>query len=856
MLKRIISAVLLLAALSAGLVTPVSAADTESDYRYLNMVELGIISGDESENYIVTRGEFAAIICGLFGMNEQEAFDYALNFSDLDANDSNYNNIKKVVALNLFSGFPDLTFRSQEPITVEQALKVLAAAAGFTEEAEARGGFPNGYTTVAKNIGLLKKAGISAYNANVKRKELGILLFNLMITPVNEMRTIGGETIYYEQTEEIFAEKYLNLLYITDILEANDYTNLSTSVTEVAQDHVVVSGEILESKQRSDRFFVGRWVSVFYDKDTMKIASITERRSDEEEVVFMSKDVSNLDNRKITSNVSGRSKTYKIPSDAMFVYNDRFVMSYDLAELQNDKDYRITLLDNDGSGEYDIVFVEDYTTIVVSRKNSDKEIFDKLTGSAQAGSVSTPASVSLDDSGEKKVLLYDSSGNIASFDDITENTVVTVIENTNYVRAYLSKIVNTDSVVSVDEENGHTFAECENDTYFVTVQLEAWLAENNVIGKKVELCLDIYGDAAYIVLTGDAEALYGYLVKARIVEDEAIQTMILKIFTADGEMKSFETTEKVKINGYIFRPEDMSDVPADISAAQPVCYTLDEGKVKKLETAKDYLGKNEDGFFKGVSIKGKNIAFTTKVFGGVIEVGKNTVAFIIPENPKDDEAYKVKIGDSYESRIYDIDAYYKSKESETADFLVITSNINTLTYEEPVAVIIKVLDVFYKDEIYKKVTYFSAGAERAAYVREQDLSAAADLGKGDAVRIKVDAANEILNLEHIYDYDLDKFKLSSNPTSSDFNDSLRIGMGYIARVYAGRARVSPTPVYTTDSSTFALEVHKLALYDIIMVDTTNGGVDIYSGKESNIDVGNKVVYVTRSGGGKALVIYK
>ena len=168
MIKKLISAALALAVILPSAM-PASAADSKTDYRYINMTELGIISSDEDTDYIVTRGEFASVICGLFGMSEDEAEEYAVSFSDLDAGDDDYTSIKRVVAMKLFSGFPDLTFRSREAVTVEQALKVVASAAGFAEEAEARGGFPKGYIAVAKSAGLLKKTGISSYKSNIKR---------------------------------------------------------------------------------------------------------------------------------------------------------------------------------------------------------------------------------------------------------------------------------------------------------------------------------------------------------------------------------------------------------------------------------------------------------------------------------------------------------------------------------------------------------------------------------------------------------------------------------------------------------------------------------------------------------------
>ena len=364
-------------------------------------------------------------------------------------------------------------------------------------------------------------------------------------------------------------------------------------------------------------------------------------------------------------------------------------------------DYRITLLDNDGSGRYDIVFVEDYTTVVTARKNGDKEIFDKLSDSL---------SVSLSDDNGRRVLLYDTDGKTADFEDIAENTVVTAIENAGYVRAVISKSIRTDTH-SIGTDGNKSIAEGEADTYFIGAQLESRLSENNIIGRKVKLYLDCYGDIAYIILSDDTGEVCGYLVRAWIASDEATPPILLKIFTADGEMKRFEATAKVKVNGTNYRPEDMSDVPQELSGAQPVLYTVTEGKINKLVTPKSYLSSNEDGFFKGVSVKNKNVAINSSIFGGVIEADRDTIAFIIPSDTSDEEAYEVKKGSSYESRLYDIDAYYTSKDSAAADVLVITSNINTLTYEEPVAVIVKTVKEYYKDEVCKRVTYFCRGLE-------------------------------------------------------------------------------------------------------------------------------------------------
>lgn len=157
-MKKILALVLTLT-MVLGTFTFVAAAPedvvgTDCEDAVARLMALGIISGFPDGTYKpdepVTRAQFAKIIVSALGVGE--AANYAAGatkFADVPADHWATGYINVAVDVGVINGYPDGTFLPENQVTFAEAIKMIVAALGYTPKAEAMGGYPGGYLAVA-----------------------------------------------------------------------------------------------------------------------------------------------------------------------------------------------------------------------------------------------------------------------------------------------------------------------------------------------------------------------------------------------------------------------------------------------------------------------------------------------------------------------------------------------------------------------------------------------------------------------------------------------------------------------------------------------------------------------------------
>lgn len=98
----------------------------------------------------VTRAEFAKIIVSALGVGEAAQYAAGVTkFADVPADHWAAGYINVAVDLGIINGYPDGSFAPENPVTFAEAIKMIVAALGYTPKAEAMGGYPGGYLAVA-----------------------------------------------------------------------------------------------------------------------------------------------------------------------------------------------------------------------------------------------------------------------------------------------------------------------------------------------------------------------------------------------------------------------------------------------------------------------------------------------------------------------------------------------------------------------------------------------------------------------------------------------------------------------------------------------------------------------------------
>ena len=176
-------------------------SDVKEDNPYrqaiITLTKLGIINGYEEEDKTftfrpegeITRAEFTKMLITALGRGGYTT--EPTEFSDIDGHWARYN-IKAAYDMKIINGFDDGTFRPDEQVTYEQALKMVVCTLGYIDFAEGKGGWPNGYTTQANELKLTKGITGQKNSEPALRQVIAQVVYNALEVKKME-KNIKGE---------------------------------------------------------------------------------------------------------------------------------------------------------------------------------------------------------------------------------------------------------------------------------------------------------------------------------------------------------------------------------------------------------------------------------------------------------------------------------------------------------------------------------------------------------------------------------------------------------------------------------------------------------------------------------------
>lgn len=390
-LKRLITVVIALAMILTSVGIPAFAANF-SDITNENvstavdkLVANGIITGYEDGTFKpdnqITRAEFAAIVTRMKGVANNLGSDAVTGFTDLDNDGSRawarpY--VKAAVDLKIINGFEDGTFRAAEPVTYEQAVKMLVCAIGYevvanSELNKIKISNPNatwsaGYITAAVKHGITKNAYTTQVTEPANRGVVAVLTSNSLEVPELKENEDGS----YEKNEGQNAEQ--SLVEVKGVVTGTYYTGLDSDNVSLAPNELNITTETEEVKYQLSQSlsesidledYIGKYVVAYYDKFDRVITSISQRNN--KSLVINEADVIRPASA-VTLNYyseSGSRQSVSI-SDYTFLYNGKYVAA-DNALIQNlDANFKNGQIELVDSGGYKTAKITSYEVFVVN----------------------------------------------------------------------------------------------------------------------------------------------------------------------------------------------------------------------------------------------------------------------------------------------------------------------------------------------------------------------------------------------------------------------------------------------------------------------------------------------------------
>ena len=397
-LAALAASVMLVSSLAMPAVTNAAFSDVDNGNAYKTAIttlsKLKIINGYDDGTFgpekAITRAEFTKIVVFVLGYDHLQSTTE--QFTDLSLSHWANTYVKTAYDLGIINGYDDFTFGPDDPVTYEQALKMVVCMLGYQTDAEAKGGYPDGYR--AESISLDLQKGITGveYVANAPRQIVAQVMYNALEVKLRE--NTGKK---WETTDKTLLKDYLDVYKIkATVVGVEESTTaecnavlgpgqIAVKDSKTNEEHVIDYTEYASTITAMTPF-LGQTVQLYYrlDDDDKFLVEIDNETSRNEEFVISSFDIADYSELSIKfyPDDGTKTKTIKLDrNDYSVRYNGRAVTepvnfageSYSLQEALetwlNPKSEQFIygtarIIDSGADGSYNIIDIYDYDTIV------------------------------------------------------------------------------------------------------------------------------------------------------------------------------------------------------------------------------------------------------------------------------------------------------------------------------------------------------------------------------------------------------------------------------------------------------------------------------------------------------------
>ena len=185
-----------------------------SDEKAMALItKLGIMDEETDEPYLeTTRENFAVFVAKLIkcdNINNDSRY-----FIDIENNAFSVDAINNLVDKGFISVPENRLFNPQKTITYDEAIKLLVCALDAKDMAESSGGYPIGYSKIAKSLGLKFDFGGDTVITNAIAADMLYRAATINKLDVSSIsKTENGQILHYSDMEKTILSSYWNIKY-------------------------------------------------------------------------------------------------------------------------------------------------------------------------------------------------------------------------------------------------------------------------------------------------------------------------------------------------------------------------------------------------------------------------------------------------------------------------------------------------------------------------------------------------------------------------------------------------------------------------------------------------------------------
>ncbi len=766
-----------------------------------NLVSLGIINGYPDGTYkatnSITRAEFAVVMIRFLGSEGLIDPNAESGFEDLDT-DENYawvrSYVKLATTLGFINGFEDGTFRANDPVTYEQAIKMIVCATGYEAQALANmteGDWSSGYIRAALYLGITKNTSTSNKTGSVSRGTVAILVDNSLsidrqadLTTDNNNNVVimpsggGSGTMLDNQ----------NVRNVTGVVTGTYVTELDNGDSEIESNHIRIDDTIYEiGFTENPNDFLGAKVKAVVGTTTdygyYDVCQSIELSNSNSILTIDAACYHSFDGEKtITYSTTrdGKEKTATLDSDYVVIYNGKYY-DYDLTELEdNFTSGTIELVNSDSDAAYEVVRVNSYEVLVVyTAPTSSKSYAVAMYDQEYSGTGTTTVTFPSDST--SVIFSLTRNGSEIKLTDIKKWDVLNIKESPEDAdgRQYFECIVTRDTVSGTVTARNNDYIEIDVKEYYFSDYYLNYEDEDKPdmeAGDYVQVYLDAQGIIVAAAESSSSSSssvteAYAYILGLRQDSDNSEYDLEFKFYTTSGETIQLGTASKVTIDGVKYKAtdEDILDyleesaitANAAYGAAenvvyhQPIVYkTNTSGLISTIYTVQ--CDDNEDisqiaDPDRYVAAEERTYTSSSRSFSD-FKVSSSTKIIFVPDNRQSNDDYLTYSSYSKaftNKREYTVEAYGLT-DSKTAQLvLMYGSNDDSIyTSSSPWMIVASKSDTT-AGTVVKG--YKGTSTSLLSVTVADDGPSISSIGKGDIIRYLVNSDGEMTDYEIWFD---------------------------------------------------------------------------------------------------------
>ena len=795
--KKIIS-VTLAGVMMIGLSTFAAETNTASVYvakpeKAYVLEKLGVMQSKEESVYSqsISRGDFAYSLGKLLIQNGGE--ESTRYFADVADYDYAAPYINALVEMKVISVDEERRFYPERSITIEEAVKMIVAALGYSPLAQAKGGYPMGYMRIAEKGGLLDGVNLSSAG-EVTWAQTAELLFNTLIEPQYIPTEIsnGGEEITYVQSEKdtVLKEVY-SMEYARGILTGSNGVDIAFDVTS-DKDSVVADGIrcTIDGENEDYTKLLGKSVYVLYYSDNDKAYYIFEDSSNKtEELIINTEDIAGYGDGNIKYYAGEKVKIVNI-SKAIILYNNA-VPKNNIKSLFDNLICGSVRLVKTGSDGYNAAIISDCKPFVLKFADATSE---------SLYSESDDTSIKLNE--YETVNIKDEKGSNLALADIAAKSVMNVYASQNKERIDITvSSASVDGVAKAVSTADRSIT-LDGKVYDIEKGFERSVLGYINVGNTVQIYLDEFGKAIYAKVLDSAGMTTGYLITAYTDDSVFDDKINFKIYTASGELAIYESAENINIDGQSYRSAGAKALAAIPNGGNTQIIRFGLNSDKKINVIDTYEPGNETQDTTLTRIKDGS-AYSSKYsfrIGKDIVVSSDTKFFCVPQDEDvlsatADKFSIVKQNNFNNAVNFKFEVYKEKGKNEFADAVVYRVNPddseeNDYLNSNMFLVSENIEAIDDNGDAYRQLNGMLKGRDTSLKVYEDSLDKTNmkvdDIAEGDLIRYRTAYNGNVSAIEVLYDFSENKrigWKNDNETMSlfaSNYNSNFQISFGYVS----------------------------------------------------------------------------